>query len=353
MKIGFDAKRYFNNQTGLGNYSRWLINGVSQNTNFECDLYTPKKAVSKLTDIHYPEGLNKLIPSLWRSKFICSDLRKNGVSVYHGLSNELPFGIHKTGIKSVVTIHDLINKRYPEYYNSIDRRIYDRKLRYAQHAADRIVVPSEQTKTDLIKYYHTPANKIQVIPLSIPPRGKRANVEFAYDKPYMLCVSSFSKRKNLVNLVLAYMATSSDIHLVIAGKKGDTYAEIANLCKDNEKIQLMNDVTSDKLGLLYDKAQFCIYPSVFEGFGIPILEAFSYGKTVATSNVSSMPEVGGDAVQYFDPLSVQSISIALLELLRDEKRSFLESKIESQLKKFNNDVLISRYSSLYEELLNS
>ncbi|MDB9882932.1 glycosyltransferase family 4 protein [Bacteroidia bacterium] len=353
MKIGFDAKRYFNNQTGLGNYSRWLIDGVSQNPNFECDLYTPKKTVSKLTNIHYPKGLNRFIPSLWRSKFICSDLRKNGVKLYHGLSNELPFGIHKTGIKTVVTIHDLINKRYPEYYNAIDLRIYDEKLRYAQRAADIIVVPSEQTKRDLIKYYHTAEERIQVIPLSIPPRRKYAPMEFAYDKEYMLCVSGFSKRKNLVNLVSAYIATSTDLHLVIAGKKGDSYAEIANLCSGNEKIQLMTDVSSDTLGLLYDKAQFCIYPSVFEGFGIPILEAFSYGKTVATSNTSSIPEVGGDAVQYFDPISVQSISKVIVELLKKDKRSLLESKIESQLENFDNNALISRYSGLYEEILNS
>ena len=349
MKIGFDAKRYFNNQTGLGNYARWLVNNLALNQSNEYVLYQPKLVETTQTNIKYPTGIFSLLTSLWRSRFICRDLVRDKIEVYHGLSNELPFGIHKTNIKTVVTIHDLINKRYPHYYSKIDGYIYDRKLRYTQRVATQIVVPSKQTKDDLISFYNTDSDKVIIIPLSLKAKDL-GHETFNMDKPYVLCVSGFSKRKNLLNLVQAYQSANLELNLVIAGRKGDTYAQIEQLAKNDDRVLLYPNVTDKTLSSLYQGATFCVYPSEFEGFGIPILEAFSYGKTVATSNCSSMPEVGGDAAEYFDPLIQESIKQALEHLSVDSYRHQREANISKQLSLFQSDILVEQYLNLYQSI---
>ncbi|NNJ55787.1 MAG: glycosyltransferase, partial [Bacteroidia bacterium] len=110
------------------------------------------------------------------------------------------------------------------------------------------------------------------------------------------------------------------------------------------------DVSSEELTNFYQNALFCVYPSVFEGFGIPILEAFSHGKTVATSQISSMPEVGGDAAKYFYPNNLAQIEQALLFLMDDQNRKELEKRIPNQLKKFSSDKLVTDYVQVYKSL---
>ena len=178
MRIGFDAKRAFLNNTGLGNYSRDTIRVLS---NFYPDnkyfLYTPKeKGNSRLafldnrnnTFVRTPQSLlNKALKSYWRSKSIVSDLFNNKIDIYHGLSHELPLGIEKTNIKTVVTIHDLIFIRYPHLFRTIDRKIYYKKFNSACHRADKIIAVSQQTKQDIIDFFLIPEEKIEVIMILI------------------------------------------------------------------------------------------------------------------------------------------------------------------------------------------
>lgn len=351
MRIAFDAKRYFKNTTGLGNYSRWLISGLASEPGLELLLFhADKEKVQSTIPVIGPSTI-KLSKALWRVRGIVKDLVKNKVEIYHGLSNEIPFGIHKTTIKSVVTIHDLIQKRFPENYSGIDRNIYNRKLKYAQKYADVIVVPSQQSKKDLIKYYHTEADRIKVIPLGMPsiPAGLKTENE---DK-YILCVSGMSQRKNLVNLVKAFLNTSEHAYpLIIAGKIGDSYNRLKFLCGKTDRIKLITNPDIEQIHTLYHNALFCVYPSTFEGFGLPILEAFAHGKTVATSNISSLPEVGGDAVLYFDPDNTDSISNALNTLIHSElHRKSLEKKVLEQRKHFENHSILSQYTALYNSLV--
>lgn len=352
MKIGFDAKRYFNNSSGLGNYARWLVDGLAKRGAFEYHLYQPKKISQKVElPLHFPEGLSKLSPSLWRSKFVCTRLVHDGIQIYHGLSNELPYGIHNTNIKAVVTIHDLINKRYPENYGALDRIIYDKKLHYAQKYAATIITPSEQTKKDIIRFYKTDASKIKVIPLSLISKKSQITDPIIKGK-YILCVSGFSKRKNIPRLLEAFNSiTDNTIKLVLAGHRGDALSEVQSLAANNPNIIIKLGVSDQELSNLYLNSLFCVYPSVFEGFGIPILEAFSYGKTVATSNISSMPEVGGNAAHYFNPTDVNDITIALNSLTDEQIRSGLEQKIERRLQSFESPKLLSAYEKIYEEIL--
>jgi glycosyltransferase involved in cell wall biosynthesis len=351
MKIGFDAKRYFNNKTGLGNYSKWLIDGLQNLNKDEYHLYHTSPRTHTLP-VHSPKGILRFFSSLWRSRNVVRELVDDGIDVYHGLSNEIPFGIHRTTIKTVVTIHDLINLRYPEYYNSIDKLIYKAKLNYAIKYAHTIVVPSYQTKDDLINILNTSVDKIKVIPLSVKSSRSYTKDEYAYPPKtnYILCVSGFTKRKNLLNLVSAYKNIETDTHLVIAGRKGDTYAKVLNASNATNNIILMTDVSDDTLGLLYAKCDFCIYPSEYEGFGIPILEAFTHGKTVATSNVSSMPEVGGNAALYFNPLKREEIITCLNVLLDPVKRATYEENISERLHHFDSEKLLDQYQKLYQTI---
>jgi len=351
MKIGFDAKRYFNNQTGLGNYSRWLIDGLSKLNKHEYHLYHTSPHTHTLP-VHSPKGMVRFFSSLWRSRSIVKDLLADGINVYHGLSNEIPFGIHRTNIKAVVTIHDLINIRYPEYYNNMDKLIYKTKLKYAIKYAHTILVPSYQTKNDLINLLDTNGDKIKVIPLSVKPIRAYADAEYAYlpKTNYILCVSGFTKRKNLLNLVNAFKNIDTDTHLVIAGRKGDTYARVYKESNTINNIALMTDVSDDTLDLLYAKCDFCVYPSEYEGFGIPILEAFIHNKTVATSNVSSMPEVGGNAAVYFNPLKKEEIITCLKELLDPKKRAMYEKNISKHLQNFNSEKLLNQYQHIYQTI---
>ena len=312
-------------------------------------LFHSDKSFYQKKDFNVITPRYSLLKAIWRSWLVTKNLKKDKIDIYHGLSNEIPFGIHKTGIKSVVTIHDLINKRYPENYQLIDRWIYDLKLRYAQKYADVIITVSEQTKKDIVKYYNTNETKIKVIPIGIAQRQIKP-VESP--SPYILCVSSFTKRKNLKALVQAFKSIEDkDIKLKIVGSYGETANEIQSLAKKDPRIELHFNISNEELNDLYTKCQFCVYPSVFEGFGIPILEAFSYGKAIATSNISSMPEVGKDAALYFNPNDPNHIREAIIQLMDNDTRYEYVKKIPTTLKSFDNHVLINAYKSVYSKLM--
>ena len=169
LRIGYDAKRLFNNFTGLGNYSRTLLQDLSEHfPENEYLLFSPKVKKNDRTKpffdpSKYTIKTAKGNSTFWRSLGIKKDLENNQIQLFHGLSHEIPFGLQKTKIKSVVTIHDLIFKHYPEQFPFIDRKIYDWKFKYSCENADRIVAISESTKKDIIHFYNIPPEKIEVI----------------------------------------------------------------------------------------------------------------------------------------------------------------------------------------------
>ncbi|HWR32568.1 MAG TPA: glycosyltransferase, partial [Chitinophagaceae bacterium] len=169
MNIGFDAKRAYHNQTGLGHYSRNLLTALSDYyPQHKYYLFNPEHSTlfrpvaENIHEIQPTSFFHKMMTSAWRSSWVKKDLKKFDIKLYHGLSHEIPIGIHKTGIKSVVTIHDLIHERYPEQYNAIDVKIYRKKFRYACAHADKIIAISGQTKKDIVEFYKTTEDKITV-----------------------------------------------------------------------------------------------------------------------------------------------------------------------------------------------
>lgn len=342
MKIGFDAKRAFQNNTGLGNYSRTLISSLVKDFPGEdWFLFAPKQTT--MYDLRYMPALKVVTPahalhrwfkSAWRSRFIVKDLLRHHINIFHGLSHELPFGIHKSGIHTVVTMHDLIFERYPEQYNPIDVLTYRRKAKYACRYANRVVAISEQTKQDLITYYHTPAEKIDVVYQSCDPAFAKTHsaadiaamvAKYQLPSQYFLYVGSLIERKNLLGIVTAMniLKGTLDIPLVVLGsgsgykKKVKSYLEANGLGNRviflNEKARLQNE----ELPLLYQGAVALIYPSLFEGFGIPILEALWSRTPVITSHGSCFAETAGNAALYVNPRDSATIAEAMKKVAGD------------------------------------
>ncbi|MEO6611696.1 MAG: glycosyltransferase family 1 protein [Chitinophagaceae bacterium] len=350
MNIGYDAKRAFHNSTGLGYYSRTLVGLLSQQfPEHQYYLFNPKPSSQfKLEgpNLHevLPHGLfNTLFRSAWRSSWVKSDLKKNRIDLYHGPSHEIPLGIQHTGIKSVVTIHDLIHERYPEQYNPVDVRIYRKKFRYACKYADKVIAISEQTKRDIIEFYKTPEEKIVVCYQSCNPafsmpaseeEKKRIALKYELPREFFLSVGSIIERKNLLNTckAISLLRDELDIPLVIVGD-GGSYKQ---LVKDfitrhglqdhiiflSEKETVKNDPefrSPETFAALYQSAVAMIYPSFFEGFGAPVLEALWSRLPVLTSNQSCLPEVGGDAAYYVDPSKAEEIATGMKRIYNDKE----------------------------------
>nr|WP_068891714.1 glycosyltransferase family 1 protein [Pedobacter panaciterrae] len=338
MKIAFDAKRAYHNNTGLGNYSRTLIQDLSRfYPDNEYFLFNPKPSKEyslESNNIHQvlPKGFfSRKLSSLWRSKWMIKDLKDLDIELYHGLSHEIPIGINKTGIKSVVTIHDLIYEHYPEQHNPIDVKVYRKKFRHACQFADRVIAISEQTKRDIVDFYQTDPNKIDVcyqscdnsFNPSIPDEYKRlVAAKFKLPEKFFLSVGSIIERKNLLNICKAVQILGNDdaVNLIVIGKGSGKYKnEIDSFIGKNKlqnKITFLSDVSSADLPAIYSLSEALIYPSYFEGFGIPVLEALSVGVPVITSSVSCLPEAGGDAVLYVNPDSYAEIADGMLKILK-------------------------------------
>ncbi|PSK89056.1 glycosyltransferase family 4 protein [Taibaiella chishuiensis] len=331
MKIGFDAKRAFLNYTGLGNYSRSVITSLHHYfPEQEYFLYTPKTVQNARTaglqagaNLHIRQPAIPILKSLWRSRLVVPRLQQDGLDLYHGLSHELPLGLQKTGIRSVVTIHDLIFLRYPQYYKLADRKIYEAKFRHACNNADRIVAISEQTRNDICNYFGTPAGKIKVVYQSCDPaftqtatavQLQQVKAKYQLPETYLLSVGTIEARKNLLLVIRALALLQKPLKLVVIGK-GTAYldqvkTEIARL-QLTDRVLFLEQVPFADLPALYQLAHIFLYPSEFEGFGIPILEALYSGAPVIAATGSCLEEAGGPDSVYVHPQDEQGLATAI------------------------------------------
>lgn len=371
MRIGFDAKRAFYNYSGLGNYSRNVIKSLHQSfPENQFNLYTPstRKAISFIegdnVNIITPKKQSgKILKSYWRSFMITKRLENDNIDIYHGLSNELPGNINETNVKSIVTIHDLIFIRYPELYKPIDREIYSRKFRYACTVADKIIAVSSQTKEDIVNYFNIDDHKIEVIYQgcddvfkTIISDEQKNSIKEKYDLPsqYMLYVGTIEERKNLLNVVKALHQGSIDIPLVIVGRTTKYIKKVVDYICNNlvENTIFLQDVPLEDLPAIYQSSEMFIYPSVFEGFGIPVLEALQSKVPVITSKGGCFNEVGGDNSIYVDPMNVDEIIEAIGMILSDStlKQNMIEQGY-IHAKNFSNSLIASQIMDIYKEIV--
>lgn len=337
LKIAFDAKRITHNKTGLGNYGRYIVRILAeQYPENEYRLYSPGKGKEALTEqlpsvpqitFRYPGTW--LPKAFWRSAGIVSDLKKEPPSLYHGLSGELPLGLKQAGIKSVVTVHDLIFLRYPEFYARIDRAIYTWKFRKACLNANRIIAISEMTKRDIIRYFDIPEEKIDVVYQGCDPsftrtcsREETDTLSAKYNLPskYILSVGSIESRKNLLLAVKAMRDIPENIHLIAIGKRTEYTQTVETYIRENGlsgRVRLLNNIPFSELPAFYQSASLFVYPSFFEGFGIPIVEALNSGVPVIAATGSCLEEAGGPDSIYVDPTDVRQMTEAIRSVLFD------------------------------------
>ena len=374
MRIGFDAKRAAQNATGLGNYSRFVIRILKNHfPEDEQVLYVPNpkktqhldKAASN-TDPRFPQGIWQRLRSIWRVWGVTSDLKRDRIDLFHGLSNELPLNIRKAGCRSVVTIHDLIFLHYPKYYHLIDRKIYDFKFRLACRNADRVIAVSEFTKREIMKYYGTPEAKIDVVYQGCDPafaapvsKEKLDDVALRYSLPrqFILYVGSIEERKNLMLVAKAIASRPSAFsHKIVAvGKRTPYVDEIRKYLKANgiaDRMLFFHKVPFADLPSFYRLADAFAYPSRIEGFGIPMLEAISSGLPAIGCTGSCLEEAGGPHCIYVDPDDVQAMSAALCRVVSDkELRETMIREGYKYARNFTDEVLAGKVHETYSSIL--
>lgn len=352
MKIGFDAKRYFHNHTGLGNYSRTVVKGLA--TEFPDDehvLYDEKS---------------------WTRTFrLGHKAETDGCQLFHGLSNELPMDISKRQIPSLVTMHDVAWRTFPDMYHWADRQIYDFKYGRSCQKASRVVAISESTKRDVMRFYNVPEENIDVIyqpvqelfysPLSPDETDAILQQHFGTTLPkdFILNVGSINSRKNLLGLIKALELIPRDQRplLLVVGNGREYKQEVLQYASSHglqDSLRIETNIRDNRvLQVLYSRALLMAYPSHYEGFGLPVVEAALQKCPIITSNVSSLPEAAGPGALLVDPDDISQISQALSSLLdHPDKSQDLAIKAEAYARQcFDPTSLTHQMHDLYLHLI--
>jgi glycosyltransferase involved in cell wall biosynthesis len=348
MLIGIDASRSVaQKRTGTENYSLNLIRHLLALQSEHCyRLYfnRPSSYESQITNY---ELRIMPFPRLWTHLRLSWEMARCPPDLLFIPAHVLPI-VHPR--RSVVTVHDLGYLHYPQAHRFLDRLYLDLSTRYNARAAAHLIADSSATKRDLVERYGTEPDKITVVYPGYdkttfqPSRGEEAikAVKAKYDivGDYILFVGTLQPRKNLTRLIEAYWKLETGSwKLVIVGKKGWLYQEIFRLVEElglEEKVVFTDYVPEGDLPALLSGARLFVFPSLYEGFGLPILEAMACGTPVVCSNAASLPEGVGDAALLVDPLDVEGLAVAMERVLGDEELQarLIECGFE-QVKKFS------------------
>lgn len=370
--IGFDAKRIVRNGTGLGSYARTLVNALSENEHLQLNLYAPDEGRDDLRQqivnrekvkFVYPEGLHfRFQRDLWRTKGVVKQLKEDGVQLYHGLSGELPAGLKAAGIPGVVTIHDLIFLRHPEYYHWWDVEIYRRKFKSTLKEASRIIAISECTKRDILYYGDFPEDKIDVIYQGCSNRFRksvseadmnRVKAKYNLSDNFILNVGSIEARKNVLLAVKALGCLLDSFRMVIVGKHTKYTDEVMAYVKKNgleDRVQILHGIPDDDLPVIYHLAKVFVYPSRYEGFGIPIIEAIQTGLPVVACTGSCLEEAGGPDCLYVSPDDVEGMANAIKQAIAE--KDVRVPRAQEYIKRFENSNLAAQVIEEYKLLNN-
>ena len=362
MKIAYDAKRFFHNSSGLGNYSRDLIRILA---NYYIDneyVLLSKNKSTRGEDILALQNVKYTSISkgfLERQRKMGIDAQNLGADIFHGLSGELPLNWNDRPIKKIVTIHDLIFERYPQFYSFFDRKIHFWKFKKSAEMADLVIAISEQTKKDIVKFLKIPEEKIRVVYQGCHQAFKeKPNEEFLlqiqkkYNLPhrFILNVGTIEERKNLLSVVRALAGTK--IPLVVVGKRTKYYKKIEREIRENKvEIYFLEGLSMLELAGVYRLADIFIYPSLFEGFGIPIIEALFSETVVITSNLSCLPEAGGKDSVYINPMDICDIRAKIKFLWDNEsERKYRAEKGLEFVQKFSDEEIAKNLMEVYQEV---
>jgi glycosyltransferase involved in cell wall biosynthesis len=279
-----------------------------------------------------PPGLRASpLRQYWRTFRTGRAARRDGVQVYHGLSHEMPRDLPGTGVPGIVTFHDLLFERFPDLFPAIDRASYRWRYRWSAERATRIVAVSGQTRDDLVKWYGVDPERVTIIPPARDPAFAQAvpaavagavRARLGLPARYLLSVGTLERRKNHRVLVeaLALLDPDDTPSLVLVGSDGGEAGAIGKLADArgvSSRVRIHHDVSASELPALYHGAALFLYPSLFEGFGMPIVEALSAGVPVITTAGGCFPEAGGPATRYVTSTDAVGLAGAIQDVLGD------------------------------------
>jgi len=284
-------------------------------------------------------------------------LEKKRFDIIHETTQIGPF-FRKTKFKKIVTIHDLTPLRFPKTQSWQTHLHHKVGLKKILRRVDKVIAVSKSTKKDILKFFNIKKSKINVIyegyrKLEI---GKNCLKKYKIQKPYLFYVGTLEPRKNIVNLIKGFKLSKINCQLIIGGKKGWKYQEIFEIVKKEKlqkRVKFIGFVDDEDIGYLYKNAIAFIFPSLYEGFGLPILEAMSCGCPVITSNVSSLPEVTGNAAILINPRNTQEISKAIIKIQNNNIRENLIAKGHKNIQRFNWENMSKETIKIYKDLKKS
>lgn len=368
MKVGVDVRLLSCPLTGIGRYTFEMCNALSKIPNVELYLYSPAPLRS---DIKFDTDIIKIRTMRWRHGFfkqIWTETylplwaKKDDVDVFWGTGHRLPRGLSKH-IPRVVTIHDLVWKYAADTMRPLSRILEKNQMPSAIRNADHIVADTRSTANAILNEFNINSNKLTVVTpgvnkvlgapdtLTLTSRG--------ITQPYFLFVGTLEPRKNLTNLLFAYARLPDSVKmqadLVVAGGKGwggiDLQGMVARLNLD-KFVRLLGYVDEPVLAALYANARFLAMPSLYEGFGFPLVEAMAYGTPALTANNSSMPEVAGDAGLLVDAHDIDSISTGLEQLICNDKMlGEFSTKSKPNASRFNWDESAQKLMSVFKKAI--
>ena len=362
-RFGFDAKTGLPNRVGSGEFCYQLLRAIYNiDKKNEYFIFLPEKPTSDMPkeskNWHYVVFSGKLWTLVGLSRRLWN--YRNKVDVFFSPTHYLPFS---TTRPSVIAILDISYLHFPQLFKKRD--LYQLKLwgRYSLGKARRIITISKSSKNDIIKAYGVLEDKISVVYPGIKigkdskseMRTSTLKEKFGIDEDFILFVGTLQPRKNIEKLIEAFsMLKNKNIILVVVGKKGWMFEKIMSAPQKfgvSDRVKFLHSVTDEELPIFYKNAMCFVLPSLYEGFGLPVLEAMQYGCPVLTSNVSSLPEAGGDAAIYSDPQSVEDMAEKINRVVSSQKtREEMVKKGLEQIKKFSWEKSAEKTIKLLEEV---
>lgn len=367
MRIAIDARKL--HDYGIGTYVRNLVRELGRQADpHEYVLICRPEDQAQITENlngRFTAVVDRSAPYSVSEQFtVPLDLRRHDVDLFHEPHYVLP---PLAPCRSVVTIHDCIHLRFPRYLPNKLAYAYARAFLWtAAHRADRVITVSEASKRDILQYFHVPPEKIEVIYNGIderfwmPPAEEeieRVRERYQLTDRFVLYAGNIKPHKNLERLIEAFHQLrrgGDDVKLLIIGDEISKYATLRRAVhrhKLHKHVRFLGFVADQTLAVLYRLASVFVFPSLYEGFGLPPLEAMASGTPVVTSNVSSLPEVVGDAALLIDPYDPEAIAGAMRMVLNDEAlRDHLRERGLARAREFSWQRSIARVRAIYEEV---
>nr|WP_319401054.1 glycosyltransferase family 1 protein [uncultured Carboxylicivirga sp.] len=363
IKLGIDARRAFNDYTGLGNYSRNLISILSR-SDFSCYLFGVNNSTlqfdyekERIKIVEPPRYLDERI---WKQLSIYSSVKRNKIDIYHGLTNEIPY-LLPSNVASIVTIHDLLFLDYPQHYTRKYRNYYNVRFKHGAKCSDRVIAMSTKTKQTIIKNYGVSEDKVDVILQGCNSvfkkqftESERQEIRARYKLPtkYILFVGSVQERKNILAILKAIKGTN--IQFVVVSNRHTKYYDIVKaFIKDNQlekSVHFRTVESNTDLAVIYQLSQSFVFPSIDEGFGIPILEALYGNVPVIANDIEVFREVGDKYCYYCDMKDSMQTREVIQQVGKDRRIPNADS-LPQFLQQYDDENILNQYINVYNKVL--